>query len=149
MCESVGYLVGCAETTLSTAIGQEVAAMGVTHSQASCLMLLANSRCQTATDPGRELNTDIGPLTHILGRMERRGLIERTCSESGRRAMHLEVTEASRDLADRMLAIYTHVLNRFFTGFTSGSVDILRGLLKCILGNGATTESHRARPANH
>lgn len=112
-------------------------------------MLLANGRCQTATDLGRELNTDIGSLTRMLSRMEKRGLIERVRSESDRRVVHLEVTEAGRDLADRMPAIYTHVLNRFFAGFTPGDVDTLRGLLKRILDNGAATEGHRMRPADH
>ena len=149
MCESVGYLVGRAKTALSMAIEQEVAQMDVTHSQASCLVLLANGRCQTATDLGRELNTDIGSLTRMLSRMEKRGLIERVRSESDRRVVHLEVTEAGRDLADRMPAIYTHVLNRFFAGFTPGDVDTLRGLLKRILDNGAATEGHRMRPADH
>jgi len=149
MCESVGYLVGRAKTALSMAIEQEVAAMDVTHSQASCLVLLANGRCQTATDLGRELNTDIGSLTRMLSRMEKRGLIERVRSESDRRVVHLEVTQAGRDLADRMPAIYTHALNRFFAGFTSGDVDTLRGLLKRILDNGAATEGHRVRPAGH
>ncbi|CAJ0699173.1 hypothetical protein LMG18102_02898 [Ralstonia mannitolilytica] len=149
MCESVGYLVGRAKTALSMAIEQEVAQMDVTHSQASCLVLLANGRCQTATDLGRELNTDIGSLTRMLSRMEKRGLIERVRSESDRRVVHLEVTEAGRDLADRMPAIYTHVLNRFFAGFTQGDVDTLRTLLKRILDNGAGAEGSRSRAGHH
>ncbi|WP_185453409.1 MarR family winged helix-turn-helix transcriptional regulator [Ralstonia sp. SET104] len=149
MCESVGYLVGRTKTALSMAIEQEVAQMDVTHSQASCLVLLANGRCQTATDLGRELNTDIGSLTRMLSRMEKRGLIERVRSESDRRVVHLELTEAGRDLADRMPAIYTRVLNRFFAGFTPGDVDTLRELLKRVLDNCAATESHRMRPADH
>ena len=148
MCESVGYLVGRAKTAISMAIEQEVAQMDVTHSQASCLVLLANGRCQTATDLGRELNTDIGSLTRMLSRMEKRGLIERARSESDRRVVHLELTDAGRDLANRMPAIYTHVLNRFFAGFTPGDVDTLRVLLKRILDNGAATEN-RPRPAEH
>jgi DNA-binding MarR family transcriptional regulator len=149
MCESVGYLVGRAKTALSMAIEQEVAQMDVTHSQASCLVLLANGRCQTATDLGRELNTDIGSLTRMLSRMEKRGLIERMRSESDRRVVHLELTEAGRDLANRMPAIYTHVLNRFFAGFTPGDVDTLRALLKRVLDNGAATEGNRVRPTDH
>jgi DNA-binding MarR family transcriptional regulator len=142
MCESVGYLVGRAKTALSMAIEQEVAQMDVTHSQASCLVLLANGRCQTATDLGRELNTDIGSLTRMLSRMEKRGLIERVRSESDRRVVHLE-------LADRMPAIYTHVLNRFFAGFSPTEVQMLRGLLQRVLDNGAATEGSRLRPADH
>ncbi|WP_198139498.1 MarR family transcriptional regulator [Ralstonia sp. A12] len=149
MCESVGYLVGRAKTALSMAIEQEVAQMDVTHSQASCLVLLANGRCQTATDLGRELNTDIGSLTRMLSRMEKRGLIERVRSESDRRVVHLELTAAGRELADRMPAIYTHVLNRFFADFTHADVDTLRGLLKRILDNGAATEGNRLRTADH
>ncbi|WP_426393640.1 MarR family winged helix-turn-helix transcriptional regulator [Ralstonia sp. R-29] len=149
MCESVGYLVGRAKTALSMAIEQEVAAMDVTHSQASCLVLLANGRCQTATDLGRELNTDIGSLTRMLSRMEKRGLIERVRSESDRRVVHLEVTAAGRELADRMPAIYTHVLNRFFAGFSPAEVQTLRGLLQRVLDNGTGPEGHRVRTADH
>lgn len=149
MCESVGYLVGRTKTALSMAIEQEVAQMDVTHSQASCLVLLANGRCQTATDLGRELNTDIGSLTRMLSRMEKRGLIERARSESDRRVVHLELTEAGRDLANRMPAIFTRVLNRFFAGFSRDEVQTLRGLLQRVLENGCAAEGHRLRPAEH
>ncbi|AYB51779.1 MarR family winged helix-turn-helix transcriptional regulator [Ralstonia solanacearum] len=146
MCESMGYLIGRTKTALSMAIEQEVAQMDVTHSQASCLMLLANGRCQTATDLGRELNTDIGSLTRMLSRMEKRGLIERARSESDRRVVHLELTDAGRTLAERMPAIYTQVLNRFFAGFTQTEVQTLRGLLQRVLDNG--TDAARMRPAD-
>jgi hypothetical protein len=48
-----------------------------------------------------------------------------------------------------MPAIYTHVLNRFFAGFTQGDVDTLRTLLKRILDNGAGAEGSRSRAGHH
>ncbi|KDP85990.1 MarR family winged helix-turn-helix transcriptional regulator [Cupriavidus basilensis] len=135
MGESVGYLMARAKNVLSHEVEQEVTGLDITHAQATCLMMLAAGRGSTVTDLGRELNTDMGSVTRLLSRMEKRGLIERQRSDADRRVVDLSITPAGRILVDELPRIYCRVLNRHFKGFSDTELQTFRSMLHRIISN--------------
>lgn len=135
MGESVGYLMARAKNLLSHEVELEVNDLDITHAQATCLMMLAAGRGNTVTDLGRELNTDMGSVTRLLGRMEKRGLIERQRSDADRRVVDVSITAAGRTLLEALPRIYCRVLNRHFRGFSEAELQTFRSMLHRIIGN--------------
>lgn len=135
MGESVGYLMAQAKNAISYEVEQEVAALDITHAQGTCLMMLATGRARTVTDLGRLLNSDMGSITRLLSRMEKRGLIERHRSDADRRIVDLSITPAGHAVADALPPIFCRVLNRRFRDFTRDEIETFRGMLLRIIGN--------------
>jgi DNA-binding MarR family transcriptional regulator len=133
--ESVGYLMARAKNVLSHEVEQEVNGLDITHAQATCLMMLAAGRGSTVTDLGRELSTDMGSVTRLLSRMEKRGLILRQRSDADRRVVDLSITPAGRVLVDELPRIYCRVLNRHFGDFSAAELQTFRSMLHRIIGN--------------
>ncbi|WP_420996688.1 MarR family winged helix-turn-helix transcriptional regulator [Cupriavidus sp. 30B13] len=135
MGESVGYLMARAKNMLSHEVELEVNGLDITHAQATCLMMLAAGRGSTVTDLGRELSTDMGSVTRLLGRMEKRGLIERQRSDADRRVVDVSITAAGHALVQALPRIYCRVLNRHFRDFSEAELQTFRSMLHRIIGN--------------
>ncbi len=135
MCDSVGYLLGRAKSRLAHGIEQEMASLDITHAQASCLMMLARGTAATVTDLGRELNTDVGSVTRLLNRMEKRGLIVRQRRDDDRRVVDLSLTEEGRTLAGQLPPLFCNVLRHHFRNFSAEEIEILRAMLKRVIGD--------------
>jgi DNA-binding MarR family transcriptional regulator len=135
MGQSVGYLMAQAKNAISYEVEQEVAALDITHAQATCLMMLATGRARTVTDLGRMLNSDMGSITRLLSRMEKRGLIERHRSDADRRIVDLSITPAGQAVADALPPIFCRVLNRRFRDFSPAEIDVFRDMLLRVIGN--------------
>lgn len=132
---SIGYVLARAKSRLAYGVEQHVSELGVTHAQASCLMMLAKGEAHTVTDLGRELGTDVGSITRLLSRLERRGLIARTRRDDDRRVVDLSLTVEGEALVGKLPAIYCDVLRRHFEGFTTAEIETLRGLLQRVIDN--------------
>ncbi|PVY80913.1 MarR family transcriptional regulator [Cupriavidus alkaliphilus] len=135
MCDSVGYLMQRAKNMLAHGVEQEVSSLDITQAQASCLMMLATGRASTVTDLGRELNTDMGSVTRLLSRMEKRGLIERRRRDADRRVVDLSVTPQGQKLVQQLPAIFCKVLAHHFRGFSEDEIQLLRGMLRRVIDN--------------
>lgn len=135
MCNSVGYLLGRAKSMLSHSIEQEVSGLDITHAQASCLMMLARGAASTVTDLGRELNTDVGSVTRLLNRMEKRGLIVRQRRDDDRRVVDLSLTEEGHALVSRLPEAFSNVLRQHFRNFSAEEIDILRRMLQRVIAD--------------
>lgn len=135
MGKSVGYLMAQAKNAISLEVEQEVAVLDVTHAQATCLMMLATGRARTVTDLSRLLNSDMGSITRLLSRMEKRGLIERHRSDADRRIVDLAITPAGQAVADALPPIFCRVLSRRFRDFSQAEIDTFRNMLLRVIGN--------------
>lgn len=138
---SVGYLLSRARAAMAHEIEQEIGELDITHAQATCLMTLAHERARTVTDLGRELGTDMGSVTRLLDRIEKRGLIRRQRSDTDRRIVTLSVTPLGYEMAAKLPAYFCRVQNRHFQGFTSEEIDTLRAMLLRVIGNGQACTS--------
>ncbi|MBF6987197.1 MarR family winged helix-turn-helix transcriptional regulator [Cupriavidus sp. IK-TO18] len=135
MCDSVGYLLQRAKNTLAHSVEQEVSSLDITHAQASCLIMIATGRAATVTDLGRELNTDMGSVTRLLSRMEKRGLVERQRRDDDRRVVDLLLTEQGQALADLLPTIFCKVLSQHFRGFSADELQLLKTMLRRVIDN--------------
>jgi len=135
MCESVGYLLTRARSLIGHGVEQEVSELDITQAQASCLMALANGSARTVTDLGRELATDMGSVTRLLSRMEKRGLIERHRRDADRRVVDLVVTPLGHELVAKLPAVFCRVLSHHFRGFSEDEINTLRAFLRRMIDN--------------
>lgn len=90
-----------------------------TLAEARVLYEIASNPRLTATDIGRELFLDLGYLSRILRKFERRGLIERKASSTDGRQSHLRLTAEGR---------------KSFAPLEAKSRESIAGLLKPLTG---------------
>ncbi|WP_189884774.1 MarR family transcriptional regulator [Streptomyces xantholiticus] len=74
-----------------------------------------------------------GAITQRLDRLEARGLVTRTPSESDRRVVHVELTEEGRSLVDRTLPDHLATENRVLAALTDAERRTLAGTLRGLL----------------
>lgn len=136
--ESVGRLIADVSGRLLGALDGEMGAFGITGAQWVVLMRVANDGPSTAAGLCRWLRYDTGSMTRMLDRLEEKGLIRRVRSQEDRRVIHLELTEAGRELYPRLPGAAIQVLNAHLRGFTPDEVDQLKSLLRRMRANSET-----------
>ena len=142
--ESVGFLLSRARAMLAKAVDAALAGTGITHAQAGVLLMLASGRYATAADLVRDMYTDAASMTRMLGRLQKRGLIERTPHADDRRQVHLQLTATGATLSARLPQMLSDVLNTQFAGFSAEEVGFLKSLLRKLLQCGALANSGAA-----
>ncbi|MCU6433404.1 MarR family transcriptional regulator [Undibacterium sp. Jales W-56] len=133
--ESVGYLLSRTKTMLSKAVDDSLVDLGITHAQASVIMMLAIGRCSTAAELARDLFIDAGAMKRMLDRLVVKGFLARTPDVTDKRLFKLILTEQGRTLAESLPPIYHRNLDIAFTGFSPEEIGFLRSLLKKLLAN--------------
>jgi len=139
ICDSLGYLLKRTMAMLSTALDQELARYDLTHPQYSILMILSERQGYTAADIARETGTDTGAVTRMLDRLEAKTLVQRTRSSDDRRVVNIELTAAGGLVAQKVPVLAINVLNRHLVGFDSDELEIMKGFLRRLLGNGGVS----------
>jgi DNA-binding MarR family transcriptional regulator len=74
-----------------------------------------------------------GAITQRLDRLEARGLVRRTPSETDGRSVHVQLTREGRAVIDATLPDHVDTLNRLLTGLTRHERDVLAGSLRSLL----------------
>ncbi|PLP97487.1 MarR family winged helix-turn-helix transcriptional regulator [Cupriavidus pauculus] len=138
---SLAYLLARAKNSLFQSIEQEVGSLHLTHTQASCLMMLAyGGDTTTASDIARNLNTDAGSVTRLLNRMEKRGLVVRNRRDIDRRVVDLSLTEKGHAMAKMLPKIFSDVLRKHFNGFRADEISTFRRMLLFVAAECKTEE---------
>ncbi|WP_326820051.1 MarR family transcriptional regulator [Streptosporangium sp. NBC_01639] len=82
-----------------------------------------------------------GAITQRLDRLETRGLVTRTPSESDGRGVHVTLTDEGRALIDQVLPDHVDTENRLLAALTGTQRDALAGQLRKLLESlGDTTD---------
>ncbi len=114
---------------------------GSAATQRKILVILS----QTGETPQRALQEVLGvrpgSLSEVLGKLESKGLIERTRSGMDRRSAMLKITEEGRKLASEQPAEDAGL----FSALSDEEQETLRGLLKKALGENAETQEAETR----
>ena len=98
--DEISALVFHLSGQLSVYVGRAVAEFGLTEPQALLIRHLREPlRMGTVAD---RLHCDASNLTGIVDRLEARGIVERRAVAGDRRAKELVLTEAGRDLQERL-----------------------------------------------
>ena len=88
--------------------------IGITGSQLVILQKVASGEEYSVGEIARDVNLSQGTVTGIIDRMEKRGLVTRTKSESDRRRVMVRITEQGRSMLDRALPLMQGPFNRRF-----------------------------------
>lgn len=135
--ESVGYLMRKVMTSIRTQADTRLSAHDMTYAQ--WLPLFKIQRCDqtTVASLARDLETDPASMTRALDRLEAKGLVLRERSTTDRRVVRLAVTPEGETAASRVPAVLAEVLNVHLSDFTHDEWQLLLGMLRRMLVNGA------------
>jgi DNA-binding MarR family transcriptional regulator len=153
--ESVGYLIKRVRLALGMAVDREMADFDISHDQWGILIMLSQGSGDTAAELSREMGSDTGSMTRMIDRLEAKGWVSRKRCAEDRRIVRLELTEAGKELADRLPQVMVRVLNRHLTGFSHEELDLFKHFLRRMLTNAAQEErrghhdAHRTSGSAH
>lgn len=134
--ESVGHQLVRVAALMRRVAEVRMAEHGLTDAQWKPLWLVSSGRAATPIELAREMDVDAGAVTRTLDRLEAKGLIARTRSDTDRRVVQLALTEAGQAAVAQVPAVLATVNNDFLEGFTPDEWQQLRGLLDRMLANG-------------
>ena len=133
--DSVGRLIADVSGRLLAAFDDEVTELGITGAQWVTLMRIACGCGTTAAELCRFSRYDTGSMTRMLDRLEEKDLIRRVRSSSDRRIIHLELTDAGRELHALLPPVGIKVLNAHLKGFTQAELNQFKGFLSRMQAN--------------
>lgn len=135
--ESIGYLIKQTQMALHRTIDSKMATLDLTAMQWRPLMLLAYGKARTAAELSRCSDVETSTMTRMLDRLEAKGLLSRTRSDSDRRIIFIELTEEGRRLVAEVPYLIAESFNHHLRGFSQQELDTLKSLLRRIVANAA------------
>lgn len=135
--ESIGYLIKQAQMALQRTIDGKMATLDLTAMQWRPLMLLAYGKARTAAELSRCSDVETSTMTRMLDRLEAKGLLTRTRSDSDRRIIFIELTDEGRRLAADVPYLIAESFNHHLRGFSQPELDTMKALLRRIVANAA------------
>ncbi|GAB3245431.1 MarR family winged helix-turn-helix transcriptional regulator [Chitinimonas naiadis] len=140
MDESIGFLITQVQLRLHDALNQELAPTGISWPQWKVLMQVYYKRAGTAADLARCTASDTGSMTRMIDRLEEKGFLRRVRSETDRRLVRLELTEAGRALMPTMVQAVVDVLNSQLEGFEPEELELFKSFMRRMI---ATADSRK------
>jgi DNA-binding MarR family transcriptional regulator len=138
---SLGYYLSKARNVLVERTDRAVKPLGLTAQQIGVILMLASGRAHTPFELSRVMSYDSGSMTRLLDRLEKKGFVSRTRSDSDRRMIKLELTPQGQDAARQLPDIGAAVLNEQLRGFTAADLATLIDLLGRFIANGIDPDS--------
>lgn len=133
--DSIGYLLKLVRASLTSAVDRQMVDHDISHEQWGVLIVMAKGHGETAADLARVMECDTGSMTRMIDRLEVKGLLNRRRCGEDRRVVWLELTDAGRELAEKLTSIVVKVLNQHLRGFTADELDTFKGFLRRMLAN--------------
>jgi DNA-binding MarR family transcriptional regulator len=133
--ESVGYMMRQTLSMVKHEVERQLAHTDLTNTQWVPLFKLYIGQASTVAELARHCDLDAGAMTRTLDRLEAKGLCKRVRSETDRRVVNIELTEAGRKAASDIPGILSGVQNAHLAGFSEEEFQTLRGYLRRILNN--------------
>ena len=133
--DSVGYLMRQILNMVGHEIERELAHTELTNAQWIPLFKLYSGQASTVAELARCCHLDAGAMTRTLDRLEAKGLCKRVRSQSDRRVVNIELTDAGREAASGIPDVLSQVQNTHLAGFTVEEFETLKSFLRRILDN--------------
>jgi DNA-binding MarR family transcriptional regulator len=133
--DSVGYLMKQIISLVSQEIERQLAHTELTDAQWKPLFKMHFGQTCRVAELARECSLDAGAMTRLLDRLEAKGLCKRARSETDRRVVNLELTDAGTQAASEIPEILSGVQNAHLAGFSPEEFQTLRSFLQRILIN--------------
>lgn len=133
--ESIGFLMRQIITNVTQQIDQQLAHTDLTDAQWKPLFKLSMGNATTVAELARVCTLDAGAMTRTLDRLEAKDLCRRVRSESDRRVVNIELTDAGRSAAAEIPHVLSRVQNTNLRGFSLEEFELLKDFLVRILAN--------------
>ena len=133
---SLGYYLTKARNVLVERTDRAVKPLGLTSQQIGVILMLSSRRASTPFELSRAMSYDSGSMTRLLDRLEKKGFIVRSRSETDRRMVELELTPQGHEAARQLPALGAAVLNEQLRGFSAADHAALIDLLGRFIANG-------------
>ena len=139
--DSVGYLMRQILSHVTQQVEQQLAHTELTDAQWKPLFKLYTGNASTMAELARECVLDGGAMTRTLDRLEAKDLCRRVRSESDRRVVNIELTDAGRAAAAEIPHVLSRVQNANLRGFSVEEFETLKGFLLRILANAKSSSN--------
>jgi DNA-binding MarR family transcriptional regulator len=144
--DSMGYLMRQILSGVAQQIEAQLAHTELTNAQWIPLFKLYIGKASTVAELARECQLDAGAMTRTLDRLEAKGLCRRERSDSDRRVVNINLTDAGRTAAAEIPHVLSRVQNANLSGFSTDEFETLKGYLRRILVNGQTIQQDSITP---
>jgi DNA-binding MarR family transcriptional regulator len=135
--ESVGWLMRRVTQSIIQVADQRLAEHGLTSAQWTPLFKIhKQGGTATVAALARELQTDVGAMTRLLDRLEKKGLCRRVRSTEDRRVVNVELTPDGEAAVAPVPAVLAEVLNGHLAGFSKTEWQALKTYLRRMIENG-------------
>jgi DNA-binding MarR family transcriptional regulator len=120
---------------------------GPTQPQWLALHKLQQGQVTQVVELARACQLDPGAMTHLLDRLERKGLCRRERSPDDRRVVNVTLTQEGNEAACLLPHIFSKVQNQHLAGFSKLEWKELQGFLRRMLANAeAAASADASRP---
>lgn len=136
--EAVSHLIRLALSSLHAQIDKDLEPHGLTAMQWQPLSIIAMGRAATAADLSRQMHIDTGATTRMLDRLAAKGLLTRERSNTDRRLVRLNLTDAGHAAARAVPSVVSGSMNAHLAGFSVEDFAQLKRLLTQMIRNGRT-----------
>lgn len=144
--DSMGYLMRQILNGVAQQIEDQLSHTELTNAQWIPLFKLYMGTASTVAELARECQLDAGAMTRTLDRLEAKGLCRRARSDTDRRVVNINLTDAGRSAAAEIPHVLSHVQNANLLGFSTEEFETLKGFLRRILANGQAIKKESTPP---
>ena len=144
--EGIGQLLFQVSLAMRRHIESRMGEHGLTAAQWGPLWLLKIGSARSAQELTCLLGVDAGAVTRLLDRLEVKGLVARTRSQTDRRVVQLSLTDAGEAAVAHVPWVLADVNNQFLSGFSADEWQQLKHLLKRMIAAGAAPVDSTDRP---
>lgn len=144
--DSMGYLMRQILNGVAQQVEEQLAHTELTNAQWIPLFKLYMGTASTVAELARECQLDAGAMTRTLDRLEGKGLCRRVRSDSDRRVVNINLTDAGRTAAAEIPHVLSRVQNANLSGFSADEFETLKGYLRRILVNGQAIQQESSPP---
>lgn len=131
----LGYLVNLVRNALYAALEQELSRLNLTTAQLVVVIAIARDQVHTIGELGMYAGIDMGAMSRLIGRLEEKGIVRRTRSDTDKRAMLVDLTPSGRRLYPQIEPILVDINKRFLHGFSAQESEQLQKMLERLLAN--------------
>jgi DNA-binding MarR family transcriptional regulator len=129
MTQSIGFMLTKARNLVAADMDAALKAIDVTSQQMGIVLWLSRGVATTPFEMSRHLSIDTGLMTRMLDKLEAKGLLKRTRSNTDRRVFDLTLTRKGEAVAAEIPDIALPVLNGRVKSFTKAEFKELLRLL--------------------
>jgi DNA-binding MarR family transcriptional regulator len=124
--------------SIAQQVDQGLSEHGLTQAQWGPLFRMREAESSTVAGLAREMHMDVGAMTRLLDRLEKKGLCRRERSTEDRRVVQVELTPEGERAAAEVPPVLAEVLNHHLAGFSRAEWEALKEMLRRMLVNGET-----------